>query len=94
MTSIRSTLAKIVFFLRKTAHPESSTEQFKDNPYSLELRAKDSSEYLLLSVYKNYIHVETLPDRSGPHLCAAYAGTHTFFRKLIRPSTKGPDLGQ
>ncbi len=46
------------------------------------MRAKDGSEYLPLSVYKNYIHVETLPDRSSPHLCAAYSATHTFFRKL------------
>jgi hypothetical protein len=46
------------------------------------VRTKDGSEYLLLSVYKNYIHVETLPDRSSPHLCAAYSATHTFFRKL------------
>jgi hypothetical protein len=46
------------------------------------VRAKDGSEYLLLSVYKNYIHVETLPNRSGPNLYAAYSATHTFFRQL------------
>ena len=46
------------------------------------MRAKDGSEYLLLSVYKNYIHVETLPDRSSTHLRAAYSATHTFFRNL------------
>ncbi len=46
------------------------------------MRAKDGSEHLLLSVYKNYIHVETLPDRSSPHLCAAYSSTHAFFCKL------------
>jgi hypothetical protein len=55
---------------------------FSDLPGRFPIRAKDGSEYLLLSVYKNYIHVETLPDRSGPHLCAAYSATHTFFRKL------------
>jgi hypothetical protein len=55
---------------------------FSDLPGRFPVRAKDESEYLLLSLYKNYIHVETLPDRSGPHLCAAYSATHTFFRKL------------
>jgi hypothetical protein len=53
-----------------------------DLPGHFPVRAKDGSEYLLLSVYKNYIHVETLPDLSGPRLCAAYSATHTFFRKL------------
>jgi hypothetical protein len=51
-------------------------------PGRFPVRANDGSEYLLLSVYKNYIHVETLPDRSSSHLCAAYVATHTFFRKL------------
>jgi hypothetical protein len=55
---------------------------YSDLPGRFPVRAKDGSEYLLLSVYKNYIHVETLPDRSSPHLCAAYSATHTFFRKL------------
>jgi hypothetical protein len=55
---------------------------YSDLPGRFPVRAKDGSEYLLLSVYKNYIHAETLPDRSGTHLCAAYAATHTFFRKL------------
>jgi hypothetical protein len=53
---------------------------YSDLPGRFPVRAKDGSEYLLLSVYKNYIHVETLP--SSPHLCAAYSATHTFFRKL------------
>jgi hypothetical protein len=55
---------------------------YSDLPGRFPVRAKDGSEYLLLSVYKNYIHVETLPDRSSPHLCASYSATHTFFRKL------------
>jgi hypothetical protein len=55
---------------------------YSDLPGRFPVRAKDGSEYLLLSVYKNYIHVETLPDRPSPHLCAAYAATHTFFRNL------------
>jgi hypothetical protein len=55
---------------------------FSDLPGRVPVRAKDGSEYLLLSVYKNYIHVETLPNRSGPNLCAAYSATHTFFRQL------------
>jgi hypothetical protein len=45
---------------------------FSDLPGRFPVRAKDGSEYLLLSVYKNYIqHVETLPDRSSTHLRAA-----------------------
>jgi hypothetical protein len=55
---------------------------YSDLPGRFPVRAKDGAEYLLLSVYKNYIHVEALPNRSGPHLCAAYATTHTFLRKL------------
>ncbi len=55
---------------------------YSDLPGRFPVRAKDGSEYLLLSVYKNYIHVENLPDRSSPRLCAAYSATHTFFRKL------------
>jgi hypothetical protein len=55
---------------------------FSDSPGRFPVRAKDGSEYLLLSPYKNYIHVETLPDRSSTHLCAAYSATHTFFRNL------------
>ncbi len=34
------------------------------------------------NINKNYIHVETLPNRSSPHLCAAYSATQAFFRKL------------
>jgi hypothetical protein len=45
---------------------------FSNLPGRFPARAKDGSEYLLLSAYKTYIHVETLPDRSSPHLCAAY----------------------
>jgi hypothetical protein len=48
---------------------------------TLKILPKNGTEYLLLSVYKNYIHVEPLTDRSGPRLCAAYAATHMFFRK-------------
>jgi hypothetical protein len=55
---------------------------FSDLPGRFPVKAKDGSEYLLLSVYKNYIHIETLQNRSGPNICAAYTATHTFFRKL------------
>jgi hypothetical protein len=55
---------------------------YSDLPGRFPVRAKNGSEYLLLSVYKDYIHVDTLPDRSSPHLCAAYSATHTFFCKL------------
>ena len=55
---------------------------FSDLPGRFPVRTKDGSEYLLISVYKNYIHAETLPNRSSSHLCAAYSATHTFFRNL------------
>jgi hypothetical protein len=40
---------------------------YSDLPGRFPVRAKDGFEYLL---YKNYIHVENLPDRSSTHLCA------------------------
>jgi hypothetical protein len=55
---------------------------FSDLPGRFPIRAKDGTEYLLLSVYKNYVHVETLPDRSSALIRSVYSATHTFFRKL------------
>jgi hypothetical protein len=55
---------------------------FSDLPGRFPVRAKDGTEYLLLSVYKNYVHVETLPDRSASCIRSAYSATHTFFRQL------------
>ncbi len=61
---------------------ESLDHYSKDELPDIVLRCTVQSEYLLLSVYKNYIHAETLSDRSSTHLRAAYSATHTFFRQL------------
>jgi hypothetical protein len=55
---------------------------FSDLPGRFPIHAKDGTEYLLLSVYKNYVHVENLPDRSASRIRSAYSATYTFFRQL------------
>jgi hypothetical protein len=42
----------------------------------------DGFEYLLVFVYKNYIHVELLPDRSAQSYVKAYTDAILFFTKL------------
>ena len=42
--------------------------------------ALDGSKYILIAVYKNYIHVETLADRSAPSYVKAYRATFDFFK--------------
>ena len=42
----------------------------------------DNSAYVLICVYKNYIHAETMPDRTAPSYVAAYRSAFKFFRKL------------
>jgi hypothetical protein len=57
---------------------------YSDLPDAFPVRAKDGTQYLLLSVYKGYIiHVEPLASRTTAHLCAAYhLSTYQFFRNL------------
>ncbi len=44
--------------------------------------AMDGSQYILLSVYKRYIHLELLPNRSEASLIMAYSNVHTWFTNL------------
>jgi hypothetical protein len=41
--------------------------------------AIDGSQYLLLSVYKKYIHIELLPSRSESSIIDAYSRTYQWF---------------
>ena len=42
----------------------------------------DGSQYILLSVYKRYIHLELLPNRNEASLIVAYSNVHTWFANL------------
>jgi hypothetical protein len=44
--------------------------------------AMDGSQYILLSVYKRYIHLELLPNRTETSLIIAYSDVHTWFAHL------------
>jgi hypothetical protein len=44
--------------------------------------AMDGSQYILLSVYKRYIHLELLPNRTETSLIIAYSNVHTWFAHL------------
>ena len=43
-------------------------------------QSEEGYEYMLVSVYKNYIHVEPMVDRRAPSYVAAYRSTINFFR--------------
>ena len=53
---------------------------FSDPTGRFPVTAKDGSQYLLVSVYKKYIHVETMPSRTTSALLQAYTTTHRWFR--------------
>jgi hypothetical protein len=42
----------------------------------------DGSQYILLSVYKRYIHLELLPNRTETSLITGYSNVHTWFTNL------------
>ncbi len=44
--------------------------------------AMDGSQYILLSVYKRYIHLELLPSRTESPLITAYGKVHLWFTHL------------
>ena len=44
--------------------------------------AMDGSQYILLSVYKRYIHLELLPSRTESALITAYSNVHLWFTHL------------
>ena len=39
-------------------------------------------EYMLLSIYRGYIHVELMTSREGAELVRAYRATYSFFARL------------
>jgi hypothetical protein len=43
-------------------------------------QSEEGYEYMLVSVYKNYIHVEPMVDRRAPSYVTAYRSTINFFR--------------
>jgi hypothetical protein len=49
---------------------------FSDPTGRFPVTAKDGSQYLLVSVYKKYIHVEPMPSRTASALQQAYTTTH------------------
>jgi hypothetical protein len=53
---------------------------FSDPTGRFPVTAKDGSQYLLVSVYKKYIHIETMPSRTASALQQAYTTTHRWFR--------------
>jgi len=42
----------------------------------------DGATYVLICVFKNYIHAETMPDRTAPAYVKAYRSAFDFFKKL------------
>ena len=67
---------------------------FSDLPGRFPVPAKNRTEYLLLSVYKGYIHVEPLVSRSTTHLCAGYLATYLFSRQFGHHLTKSSNPRQ
>ena len=53
---------------------------FSDLPGRFPVSAVDGSQYLLVSVFKRYIHVEPLRSRSTDQLIAAYSASHRWFQ--------------
>jgi hypothetical protein len=42
----------------------------------------DGATYVLICVFKNYIHAETMPDRTAPSYVKAYRSAFDFFKNL------------
>ena len=42
----------------------------------------DGATYVLICVFKNYIHAETMPDRTAPSYVKAYRSAFAFFKNL------------
>jgi hypothetical protein len=58
------------------------SSMFSDLTGRFPATAMDGSQYILLSVYKRYIHLELLPNRTEPSLIIAYNNVHTWFAHL------------
>ncbi len=68
--------------LRCSLQPSSEFRRdaiYSDLPGAFPVRAKDGTQYLLLSVYKGYIHVEPLASRTTPtYVPPTYPPTNSF----------------
>jgi hypothetical protein len=53
------------------------SSMFSDLTGRFPATAMDGSQYILLSVYKRYIHIELLPNRTETSLIIAYSNVHT-----------------
>ena len=58
------------------------SSMFSDLTGRFPATAMDGSQYILLSVYKRYIHLELLPNRTEASLIIAYSNVHTWFANL------------
>ncbi len=55
---------------------------FSDLTGRFPVTARDGSQYILLSVYKRYIHLELLASRSDSAIIDAFSRTHQCFSHL------------
>jgi hypothetical protein len=58
------------------------SSMFSDLTGRFPATAIDGSQYILLSVYKRYIHLELLPNRTEAYLIMAYSNVHAWFTDL------------
>ena len=59
---------------------EDMAVNYSDLPGKFPFQSMKGMNYLLLSSFRGYIHVEPMPDRSSPSLVAAYRATYEFFK--------------
>ena len=65
----------------------SSTINYSDLPGRFPFVSHLGHEYMLLSVYRGYIHIELLKNRESAELVRAYRATYDFFERLtIKPA--------
>ena len=58
------------------------SSMFSDLTGRFPATAMDGSQYILLSIYKTYIHLELLPNHTEASLILAYNNVHTWFATL------------
>ena len=62
--------------------PELAAEyiNYSDLPGKFPFQSVKGMNYMLLSYYKGYIHLEVMPDREAASVVAAYRATYAFFK--------------
>ena len=63
----------------------SETINYSDMPGRFPFTSHHGHEYMLLSVYRGYIHTDLMKSREGPDLVRAYRATYTLFDKITTP---------